>query len=176
MTDDVRGIRRVPFREEELALFAAPSHPLARPGGIRFEQLEGHLILMKEEGSSTHALIRKAFERRGMVPNVLVETSNLEFIKEMVEKGDGVSFLVRSAIADELDNGRVVVIPVVDEKLALHVHIACLEGGDLSPAAAAFLKILEEEKASFGVRQKTKGAVSSRAAGPRAAPPRRHSR
>ena len=83
-----------------MVLFAAPDHPLARrKAGVAFAELEGELIVLKEEGSSTHALVRELFERRGLSPNVLVETGNLEFIKDMVEKGEGVSFLVRSAIA-----------------------------------------------------------------------------
>jgi DNA-binding transcriptional LysR family regulator len=156
MAEDVKGLRLVPFRQEEVVLFAAPSHTLAQGEGIRFEQLAGQLIIMKEEGSSTHALIRRAFERRGLTPNVLVETSNLEFIKEIVEKGEGVSFLVRSAISQEAEEGRIRVIPVLDEDLALQVHIACLEEGDLSPAARAFLKILEEEKAGEARGRKAK--------------------
>ena len=144
--DEVRGIRFVPFRQEEVVLFAAPTHPLAQSAGIRLEQLAGQLILMKEEGSSTHTLIRRAFDRRGIAPNVLVETANLEFIKEMVEKGEGLSFLVRSAITQEIDEGRIRVIPVLDEDLTLQVHTAYLEDGDLSPAARAFLEILEEER------------------------------
>lgn len=153
LIEGVEGMRLLPFRQEEVVLFAAPDHPLAAGGaGIRFEQLAGHLILMKEEGSSTRALVRRAFERRGIAPNVLVETSNLEFIKGMVEKGEGISFLVRSAIEEEEGLGRVRVVPIADEDLRLEVNIACLEGGDLSPSADAFLKILEEEKEQFSRR------------------------
>lgn len=147
LTERLQGLAYEPFREEELVLFAAPSHPFAgRDGGIEFADLEGQLILMKEEGSSTHTLVRSLFETRGLSPTVLVETSNMEFIKEMVEKGEGLSFLVRSAIERELAQGSVVAIPLRDQPLTLQVHIAYLDGGDLSPAAAAFLSILAEER------------------------------
>lgn len=147
LTERLPGLAYEPFREEELVLFAAPFHPLAgRDGGIEFGDLEGQLILMKEEGSSTHTLVRSLFEARGISPTVLVETSNMEFIKEMVEKGEGLSFLVRSAIARELVQGSVVAIGLRDQPLTLQVHIAYLDGGDLSPAAAAFLGILTEER------------------------------
>lgn len=160
--DEVKGIRSLPFREEAVVLFASPGHSLSAQGdGIRFEQLAGHLLLMKEEGSSTRALVRRCFEKRGIGPNVLVETSNLGFIKEMVEKGEGVAFLVRSAIEEELRAGRVKIVPIVDEDLAVQVHIAYLEDGDLSPAAQAFLKILEEEKAGFASKRIARGAKPS---------------
>ncbi len=148
-TDGVKGVRFIPFRDEEVVLFAAPGHPLGRSGPIRFRDLEGHLIVMKEEGSSTHTLIRRCFERHGIAPNLLVETSNLEFIKEMVEKGEGVAFLVRSAIEAEIRQGRIRVVPIRDQEMVLPVHIALPQDGDLSPAARAFLTILEEERRSF---------------------------
>ncbi len=153
LSEEMKGLTFLPFRREEVVLFAAPDHPLARrKAGVAFAELEGELIVLKEEGSSTHALVRELFERRGLSPNVLVETSNLEFIKDMVEKGEGVSFLVRSAIAQELAEGRIRVVPVRDQDMALQVYTAYLDGGGLSPAAQAFLQILEEEREGFGNR------------------------
>ncbi|NTU59713.1 MAG: LysR family transcriptional regulator [Deltaproteobacteria bacterium] len=156
-TEDVRGVKLLPFRQEQVVLFAAPTHPLAQREGIGIEDLEGQLIIMKEEGSSTHAVVRQYFEKNGRSPNVLVETSNVGFIKEMVEKGEGVAFLVQSAIEEEVAAGRVKVVPIVDEPLTLEVHIAYLEEGDLSPAAKAFLKILEDEKVLQGTGRATAG-------------------
>ncbi len=147
VTEELKGLVYEPFREEELILFAALEHPFSRrEGSIDLAELEGQLIIMKEEGSSTHTLVRNLFESRSLSPTVLVETSNMEFIKEMVENGEGLSFLVRSAIEQELKRGSVVEIPIHDQPLRLRVHIAYLEDGELSPAATAFLEILEEAR------------------------------
>lgn len=132
-----------PFREEEVLLFAAPSHPLASRKSIKFAELEGQPVIMKEEGSSTRRKVMAAFERRNVAPNILVETSNVGFIREMVEKGEGVAFLVRSAMEEEIARGRVKSVPITDEKLLLHVSIAHLADQDLSPAARAFMGILK---------------------------------
>lgn len=142
------GLTFVPFRDEEVVLFASPRHPLARSStsGIEFRELEGQLIIMKEEGSSTHGLVRECFEKREMAPNTLVQTANVEFIKEMVEKGEGVSFLVRTALSEEIEAGKIRVIPIVDQPMTLNVCIAFLKGEDLSPSAQAFLKILKRER------------------------------
>lgn len=143
--DGLQGVELLPFREEEVVLIAAPGHPLDRPGGIRFEELQGQLLLLKEESSSTCALVRKRFEERKMPANVLVQTSNVEFIKEMVERGEGVSFLVRSAIHEDVGQGRIRIVPIVDETLTLPVYIAYVDEADLSPAGRAFLRILRGE-------------------------------
>ncbi|MHB8762764.1 MAG: LysR family transcriptional regulator [Deferrisomatales bacterium] len=144
MVEEAKGIALRPFRQEEVVLFASPRHPLAQGPGIRLSELGGHLVIMKEDGSSTQALVRGLFDECGLTPNVLVETANVEFIKDMVERGEAVSFLVRSAVAREIEEGRVRVVPVLDRQMRLSVYIARLEEGDLSPSARAFLEILEE--------------------------------
>jgi DNA-binding transcriptional LysR family regulator len=142
---DVKGVTFVPFRHEKVVLFSAAGHPLAERGGVRFEELRDHLIIMREEGSGIQALIRRSFEVRGITPNVLIETSNIEFIKEMVERGEAVSFLVESTISEDIARGAVRAVEVVDEDLTLEVGIAYLEDAELSPAAHAFLRMLQEE-------------------------------
>lgn len=152
LSEEVKGLTLRPFREEEVVLVAAPTHPLARKKrGISFGDLAGQLVILKEEGSSTHALVRRLFDRWGLAPDVLLETSNVEFIKEMVEKGEGLTFLVRSAVSRELQEGRLQVVPIRDQEMALQVYTAFREEEEeLSPAARAFLSILEEERGEFG--------------------------
>ncbi|MHB9149500.1 MAG: LysR substrate-binding domain-containing protein, partial [Thermoleophilia bacterium] len=60
--------------------------------------------------------------------------------------GSGLSFLVESAVAEDLAQGRLVAVPIEDQNLMLDVNIAYLEEDTLSPAAAAFLKLLLLEK------------------------------
>jgi DNA-binding transcriptional LysR family regulator len=143
--EDIRGVTFVPFRREKVMLFAAAGHPLAQRENVLFEELAEHLVIMREEGSGIEALIRRSFEGRGLTPNVLIETSNIEFIKEMVERGEAVSFLVESTISEEIARGSIRAIPIRDQDLTLDVTIAYLEGTELSPAAQAFLSLLLEE-------------------------------
>jgi len=140
--EGLKGLTVVPFRRERVVLFASARHPLARRRSIRFAELASELVIMREEGSGIQALIRRRFNEHGLAPNVLVETGNIEFIKEMVERGDAVSFLTEASIAEDLQCGTLRAIPLGDEELELQVTIAYLEDGDLSPAAAAFLDIL----------------------------------
>jgi len=57
---------------------------------------------MKEAGSGTRKALDDAFAQKGIVPNILMETNNTDFIKQLVLRGDGISFLVRAAISKEL--------------------------------------------------------------------------
>lgn len=141
----IPGLRLVPFRQEPVVLFASPRHPFAQRRQIEFGELRGEPIIMREEGSTLSALVHSCFERRGMTPTVLLQTSNSDFIKEMAQKGQGLAFLVRAAVERELEEGTLTAIPIGDQELALRVHVAYAEGASLSPAALALLRILELE-------------------------------
>jgi DNA-binding transcriptional LysR family regulator len=146
---EIGGLTFVPFRQEKIVLVAAVGHPLSRRPEISFGDLEDQLVIMREEGSGIQALVRACFEKRGIVPNVLIETGNIGFIKEMVERGDAVSFLVESSVTEEVEQGLLVPIPFSDEDLRLEVSIAYLENSELSPAAVAFLELLLKEGADL---------------------------
>ena len=71
-----------------------------------------------------------------------METSNTEFIKQLVQRGDGVSLVVREAVTDELKGKRLAAVLLKGQKLYLDVNIACLKDQVLSPPAKAFVDTL----------------------------------
>ena len=60
----------------------------------------------------------------------------------MVQRGEGISFLVRSSVLSELNEKKLIERPIRGENLYLTVNIAYLEGQELSRAAQAFLEII----------------------------------
>jgi len=73
-----------------------------------------------------------------------METSNAEFIKQLVRQGEGFSFLVKEAVATELQEKKLVTVPLEGEEFYLDVSIAYLKNEHLSRPAQAFLDILLE--------------------------------
>jgi DNA-binding transcriptional LysR family regulator len=131
-----------PFSQEELVFIMAPDHPLSRKRSIAPEDLAEEPIIMKEIGSGTRKIINDYFSRHGLTPTILMETSNAEFIKQLVQRGEGVSFLVKEAVATELREGKLTTLPLEGGKIFLDVSIAYLKGQTPSPPAQAFLNIL----------------------------------
>jgi DNA-binding transcriptional LysR family regulator len=131
-----------PFSREEMALIVAPDHHLAKKTGVSFKELAKELFIMKENGSGTRKLVEELFARAKSTPNILMETSNTEFIKQLVHRGEGVSFLVREAVAAELKNKNLAEVPIKGHKILLDVSIAYLKGQVLSPPARAFVDTL----------------------------------
>ena len=128
----------VPFSQEELVVILPPGHRLAGGRGVAFGQLAGEPFIMKEAGSGTRKVVNRLFRRHGCSPNVLVETGNNEFIKQLVHRGEGISILVRACVARELDRGLLSTAALAGDRLLLDVSLARLKGQPLSPAARAF--------------------------------------
>ena len=137
----------IPFSKEEMALILAPDHPLAQKKAISFKELEQEPFIMKENGSGTRKLVEEIFAKENCSPNILMETSNTEFIKQLVQRGEGVSFLVREAVASELEDKSLIEMPLKGRKFFLEVSIAYLKGQVLSPPARAFVDTLTKLRA-----------------------------
>ncbi|MCU0580070.1 MAG: LysR family transcriptional regulator [Desulfobacterota bacterium] len=107
-------------RKNELALIAKASYPQPLKV-LSFAQEELVLIMGR-----FHPLAR----------------SRIDFIKELVETGKGISFVVRSAVEEELQRGALKTRPLAEGPFYLNVDIVYLKNRTLSPAAQAFLEIL----------------------------------
>jgi len=140
--EDNQDVRFTPFSQEELVFLVAPGHRLAQKKSVTFKELAEEPIIMKETGSGTRKLVNELFARHDCTPDVLMETSNAEFIKQLVQRGEGVSFLVREAVVPELREGKLLAVPIHGQKILLDVSIAYLKDQHLSPPARAFLDIL----------------------------------
>ena len=141
---DEPDVAFIPFSEEELLLLLPPGHSLAGKQSVTFEDISGEPIIMKDPGSKTRRVVNELYERHGCAPNILMETANADFIKQFVERGEGISFLIRGSVDAELKQERIVTRPIIGEKITIDVSIAYLKNQPLSPAAKAFLKTLEQ--------------------------------
>jgi DNA-binding transcriptional LysR family regulator len=149
-------VRFIPFSQEALVLILAPDHPLAARKTVSVKELLKEPMIMKEAGSGTRKLVNELFEAKGLTPNILMETSNTEFIKDLVQRGDGISFVVEEAVALEVEEEKLVTLSVEGGKLLLDVSVAYLADQPLSLAAKAFLDILlkltPQESSEHGIR------------------------
>lgn len=141
--DDNPNIAFIPLFREEVVFIGSSDNHLINRDEISFEDLLDEPIVMKEIGSGTRKLIEECFGNKKEKLNIIAETSNMEFIKELVKQGEGISFLVRTAVRRELTKGTLVAIPIKGRRLFLEVCIAYLRDYDLPIAAKAFLDFLQ---------------------------------
>lgn len=140
--EDNPEVKFLPFSQEEMAVIVSLKHPLAKNKAVFFADLATLPFIMKEKGSGTRKLVEELFEAEKCTPNTLMETSNTEFIKQLVQRGEGVSFVVREAVAAELKEKKLASVPLTGPKVYLDVSIAYLKDQVLSPPAKAFVDTL----------------------------------
>jgi len=141
--EDHPNIAFIPFSREELVLILPPNHHLADKDSIRLEQIAEEPIIMKDPGSGTRKLVDELFGKNNCTPNILMETGDAEIIKLLVQHGEGVSFLVKEAVAVELQEKKLVTVSLKKDPIFLDVSIAYLKKQPLSAPAQAFLTSLE---------------------------------
>jgi DNA-binding transcriptional LysR family regulator len=154
--EDDPHVNFIPFSHEEMLLILPPDHPLAKQRSISLNDLTEEPTIMKEKGSGTRKLVNELFAENGLIPNTLLETSNTELIKSLVQRGEGISFVVREAVAAELQEKQLATTSIEGQQIFLDVSIAYLKDQHLSPPAHAFLDILlklsSKEKPAQGIR------------------------
>ena len=140
--EDSPEVHFFPFSREEMIVIVSPDHLLSRKKTITFKDLSTEPFIMKEKGSGTRKLVEELFETEQCTPDILMETSNTEFIKQLVQRSEGVSFVVKEAVAAELKEKKLASVPLKGPKVYLDVNIAYLKDQVLSPPANAFVNTL----------------------------------
>ena len=143
--EDLAEVNFYPFSKEEMAVIVAPGHHLTRKKSVSFKELAQEPFIMKEKGSGTRKLVEQSFANANCEPNILMETSNTEFIKQLVQRGDGISIVVKEAVALELREKKLAQVPL-NSQIYLDVSIAYLKDQALSPPARAFVDTLTKLK------------------------------
>ncbi len=137
-------VRSQHFRRVELTLVAGAGHPLAGRKGASWRDLEGQALIVREIGSGSRRAVTTRLAEEGVTPDVVMESSSVDFIKRYVAEGKCVAFLFEPDMTEELDSGRLVRVPLVGGDLVLETDIVVPLDTYKSPAARAFLRVLEE--------------------------------
>lgn len=135
-------IQFIHFSQEEVSFVVSPNHPMAKKEKATIKEVADEPIMLKAVGSGTRKLVVDLFEQYNYTPNILLETSNTDFIKEEVERGEAGAFLAEADISHLIQEGKLVKVPLNGKKMFLEIYIAYLKDQSLSQPAKAFLELL----------------------------------
>jgi|TARA_R110000772_G_scaffold141115_3_gene250688 DNA-binding transcriptional LysR family regulator len=112
-----------PWQADELTVFAAPGHPLARRRALTDDDLLSLEWIVREPGSGT----RQTFDRamHGILPalRLALELQHTEAIKRAVEAGLGVGCLSRISLVEAFARGSLVPLRVPHRDFTRRLHI-----------------------------------------------------
>lgn len=132
-----------PFLSDELVGIAQPGTVPLSDGTVDPAALRDHLLLCRESGSASQALVDGTLARLGVTPAGRWELGSSEAIKRAAREGLGVSFLSRFAVAEEVERGELESFRLADTApLLRELSVATIAGRELSPSELGFVATL----------------------------------
>jgi DNA-binding transcriptional LysR family regulator len=138
-----RDLTVIPWRDETMALAAAPSHPLAGKASISLADLDGQNYIAFDDDLSIRRHIDRSLREAGVEVNIAMQFDNIQMIKEAVTLGSGVSILPERTMHAETAQGRLVSVPLDAPGLVRPIGIVHRRRKKLNRAAQSFLELLE---------------------------------
>lgn len=163
---DAERLEVIPFTRDEVVLVASPSHPLSSRQTVSIADLSGETLILREKGSGTRRVVEKVLEQTSIIPASFIESANVDFIKELVRIGDGITMVARMGVDPDVSKGQLKIIPLEEGPFFLDIDIVLSKERTLSPAEHSFLQMLIEAKsgadASSGQVQPVSETVTGR--------------
>ena len=137
-----REIAALPWRQEEMQLAVPPSHPLAGRARVYPADLNGTEYVAFDEDLTIRRELDRFLRTEGVEVHIAMHFDNIQTIKEAVAFGSGVSILPARTMQAEIEQGRIVAVPLEAPGLKRPVGILHRRRKKLHPAAQAFLNLL----------------------------------
>ncbi|HEY1995858.1 LysR substrate-binding domain-containing protein [Paraburkholderia sp.] len=130
-----------PIGADEIAVIAAAGHPDAGRR-LRAQDLVDQIVIMREPGSGTRAIVEEAYARIGLNIQPLMSVSDTEAIKRMLLAQHALAYVSALSVKDELRRGELTVIEVADLRIERPLHMVWLKGRSLSPSSVALFDLV----------------------------------
>ncbi len=131
----------VPYSREEFCLVVPTTHRFAKKNRVVLSDLAGEPIIIREDGSGSRYAILSMLSAHGVKPSVLLEAESVEFIKEYIIQGRGISFLYKPEIRLEAQLGLLKPITLAEVSIQVQTDVVFRKDVDLNPATKAFLRL-----------------------------------
>ncbi|MFW7362259.1 LysR substrate-binding domain-containing protein [Vagococcus fluvialis] len=136
------------FLEDNILLVCSNQHPLANRT-VSINKLSTERFLIRESGSGIMEAILNKFNEHKMdyqdLSNKQV-VGNINVIKDMVYKNEGISFIYQSSVKKELENKKISTITIKGFNQKQPFYIVKNQQQILNNSSYSFLKLLKNKK------------------------------
>jgi len=139
---DDRLLSRVIYTDH-LAFVVSPQHRLAKKKSVSIAELGMETFIAHNVVSPYREVVVREFERLKVTLNRDVEMPTIEAIRKLVQQNEGVAFLPRMCVNQELEQGVLREVQVKELKVERKIQLVYPAHRTLSHAARAFLALLE---------------------------------
>jgi len=140
--EDERLIAKVIFTDH-LAFITSPGHRFAARGEISITELGMETFIAHNVVSPYRGVVIREFQRNKVPLNMDLEMPTVEAIRKMVQRNEGVAFLPRMCVSEELKQGILCEVRVKEMVVDRKIRLVYPAKRALSHAAQAFLEVVE---------------------------------
>lgn len=138
-----------PILPNPMVVFAREDHPLAHEKKISFEQLRNEKFIMREPGSGTRMVAYEAFDHHGVEPQVQMELSTNEAIKQAILAGLGISILSQYTLGLDTFEPRLSILNVQGFPIEKQWQFVYPVGKQTSSVSRAFMDFVRKETSTL---------------------------
>ncbi len=141
--EDERLVSKVIFNDH-LAFIVSPQHRLASREEVSITELGRENFIAHNVVSPYRAVVLREFQRHRVPLNMDLEMPTVEAIRKMVQRNEGVAFLPRMCVGEEIRQGILREVLVKEMHVDRKIRLVYPARRALSHAAQAFLEVVGE--------------------------------
>jgi len=139
--EDERLVSKVIYRDH-LAFIVSPQHRLAAQAEVSISELSDEQFIAHNVVSPYRAVVLREFQRHKVPLHMDLEMPTIEAIRKMVQRGEGVAFLPRMCVDEEIRQGILHEVKVREMDVDRKIRLVYPARRVLSHAAQAFLEVV----------------------------------
>jgi len=139
--EDERLVSKVIYRDH-LAFIVSPQHRLATENEVSITELSDEQFIAHNVVSPYRAVVLREFQRHKVPLHMDLEMPTIEAIRKMVQRNEGVAFLPRMCVDEEIRQGILHEVKVKEMDVDRKIRLVYPARRVLSHAAQAFLEVV----------------------------------
>jgi len=143
------------FAANPLVVLAPSDHPMVGKKNISLKEIAKEPLIVREPGSGMRDATFRAFDSKGLSPQVRMELGSNEAIKHAIVGGLGLSVMSLHTILLEGIDGPVAILDVKGFPIMRHWYMVYPKGKELSLVARTFLDFAIEYESKINKRMVT---------------------
>jgi DNA-binding transcriptional LysR family regulator len=137
-----RNLTVIPWREERMTVAAYPTHPFASRPMVLPNELDQQAFIAFDEEVIIRRELDRFFRESEVSVSIVMQFDNIQSIKEAVALGSGISILPEQTMQSEVEQRRLVSIPLHAPELVRPTGVIHRRKKSLTRAGKAFLDLV----------------------------------
>jgi DNA-binding transcriptional LysR family regulator len=137
-----RDLTVIPWRDERMTVAVYPSHPFASREILLPSDLDGQEFIGFDEEVIIRRELDRFFRDHGVSISIVMQFDNIQSIKEAVVLGSGISILPERTMQTEVEQNRLVSIPLLAPELIRPTGIIHRKKKKLTRAGREFMNLV----------------------------------